>query len=448
MEADQIDALLVEVQTLAKLNHPNIVRYFHAWIEYKAQDAQSVSQSFTDPEPGDHRMLPEPNTRATGTDYGSNVNSEIGTQNLTSEYGGHHGFSQVFDPASGQERYDDNVVFGYSSVHHSQSQHVDSSRVRRASHATTASNMTFQTSVHSIAEGEEDDPEVENIPRTVEEIGVSLSKADLSAMRVGIEMSSQSDYFEQDITLLIKMSLHPMTLSKYLSVDKSEDSHDMDLRHCFHEDSSLSILGAILDGLDYLHSQNIIHRDIKPANIFLSIHEDKPPALKGCVNVRGCSGCSHLDRTKRIYVTPCIGDFGLTAELKPPVKNSESDQEVPVFEPSRLSGLQQKPVGTLFYRPRSMPNKEPIICPKLDVYSLGVIALEMIQKFGTKSERATVISALKQGILPTELEDHVMAEGILSMVCEDRDERWDCLNVRKWLEGLQRKGMGEGKEAL
>lgn len=440
LQEDQIDGLLAEVQTLAKLSHTNIVRYFHAWIEYEAATLHSATNTPLAERPNTLRMLPEPETQETDAEYDVTDSLRTGDREQISQYEVNQGLSQDFEVDQTQQMYDD-VVFGYSSVQHSQDPHVDSVRVRRASHTTTTSNVTLQTSILSVTE-EEEDPEVENIPRVAEEIGLSLSKADLSAMHAAGGQPVRSEHFGPDITLFIKMSLHPMTLSTYLSTEPPQGSDAVDIMHCFHQDPSVGILAAILDGLDYLHSQRIVHRDIKPANIFLSIHEEKAPALKGCVNIMSCSECSHLDTSKRVYVTPCIGDFGLIAEFKEPLKRSESDPEIPFFEPSRLSALQQKPVGTMFYRPVSMPKEEPVICPKLDVYSLGVIALELIQKFGTKSERATVLINLKKGILPAELEHHVMAGGIKSMVCEQRDRRWDCGAVRQWLEGMQEKGKG------
>lgn len=441
LQADQIDGLLAEVQTLAKLSHTNVVRYFHAWIEYEAAVLHSITTTPSEERSGHLRLLPEPETQETDAEYDLTDSLGIGKPKLASEYEADQGASQDFGTAPDEETYGDNVVFEYSSMHHSQDPHVDSARDRHESHTTTTSNIILQTSMLSVAE-DEDDPEVENIPRAAEDIGLSLSRADLSAMNAGTREQAQPEYFGPDITLFIKMSLHPMTLATYLSTEPPKDTDTTGITHCFHQHPSVGILNAILDGLDYLHSRGIVHRDIKPANIFLSVHEDKPPALEGCVNVMSCSECSHSDISKRVYITPCIGDFGLIAEYKAPLKRSESDPEMPLFEPSRLAALQQRPVGTMFYRPFSMPKEEPVICPKLDVYSLGVIAVELVHKFDTKSERATVLFNLKQGILPAELKCHAMAGGIKSMVCEERDGRWDCGAVRRWLEEMQRKGKG------
>jgi translation initiation factor 2-alpha kinase 3 len=88
--------------------------------------------------------------------------------------------------------------------------------------------------------------------------------------------------------------------------------------------------------------------------------------------------------------------------------------------------------GTRFYRPPSSSK----ICPKLDVYSLGVIAFELLNKCGTKTERAVVLSDLLKGIFPAKFEKHEMADGIKHMLWNNRDDRWGCTEVRKWLKGI------------
>jgi translation initiation factor 2-alpha kinase 3 len=294
--------------------------------------------------------------------------------------------------------------------------------------------------MHSV--GEEDD--IEDIPREV------FGPESTAGFSHGQSQSTLPPMQEPgtDVTLFIKMSLHPTTLSNYLFPVEPVPGIQPDLtrmthmRHCFHEDTSIGILLALLDGVEYLHSQSIIHRDLKPANIFLSVHYDKPPALNGCIEITACSRCadnhnspsngkgkakSPGEERRKVYITPCIGDFGLIAKVESGVV------ETP------LASLHSKPVGTRLYRPDSLPKTEPVICPKLDVYSLSVIALELLYKFGTASERNIVLNRFKNGTLPPDFETDEIAEGIMAMSMENRDDRWGTSEVRAWLQELQVK---------
>lgn len=58
-----------------------------------------------------------------------------------------------------------------------------------------------------------------------------------------------------------------------------------------HVDVVKNIFGQLLDGLDYIHSQNIVHHDIKPSNLFINVESGK-----------------------RILVQ--LGDFGLACPLQ------------------------------------------------------------------------------------------------------------------------------------
>ena len=109
----------------------------------------------------------------------------------------------------------------------------------------------------------------------------------------------------------------------------------------------------------------------------------------------------------------------------------KEEQEAQPTALAVLSSADGQP-GTRFYYPVS----SGVICPKLDVYSLGVIAFELVYQFGTKSERSIVLDRLGKGIFPKEFETHEMADGIIRMLCTTREERWSCSDVRKWLRTI------------
>ena len=238
---------------------------------------------------------------------------------------------------------------------------------------------------------------------------------------------------ERDLVLHISMFPYPLSLDDFIWGSAAEKfSGQGPPRHCFHILPTIRLLLAILDGTEYLHRKGFIHRDLKPPNIFLSILEPSEPERHHFINISDCKECGTWGQA--IYVCPHIGDFGLIHDLKivdqhplatPPRKQT-------ALEPFPFSTVASQQVGTKFYCPPKVPKESPI-CPKLDVYSFGIITFEMIFKFGTRTERQHVLSNLRNGDYPKQFEHHSLAEGIKSMLCEDRDKRWDCPQVRKWL---------------
>jgi eukaryotic translation initiation factor 2-alpha kinase 3 len=436
-ENEQIDALLAELRTLAQLNHTNVVRYYHGWLETYTKQALPTK-------PKEPKLLAATQTNSSTWDLSEGA-YDATTQELSSAmaFEADHAAHRMYEEALDRDErdYDDNIVFGYSTGSRSASHEID--RERNVGYPGPISRATFRASLLSVGE-EGTDPEIEDIPRNFSSDAISLSKTPLPSIQPVTAGLGQVQYPLPDHILFIKMSLHPLTLLTYLSPEQPKPGDTIKLRHCFHLDSSVGILSAILDGVEYLHSQKFVHRDLKPANIFLSVHENQA-SLRGFIDTTACSCCSHLGKSKPAYITPCIGDFGLIAEIKEPTAAESSSSAQPLFQPSPLASLHQRPVGTHFYRPSKMPKREPIICPKLDVYSLGIIAMELIHKFTTKSERVTVLTNLSNGILPPGFDEHPMAEGIKSMVRPNRDKRWDLCAVRQWLDRLRENDIGKGK---
>lgn len=242
---------------------------------------------------------------------------------------------------------------------------------------------------------------------------------------------------EQDLLIFIQMALHPMTLEDYLWPDQQTDQSNP-IRHCFHASNSVRIVLAILDGIEYIHSKQIVHRDLKPSNIFLSIIRGNVPP-EGAINITACQECPHCSSDENVYIIPHIGDFGLIAKIEdsqnlsvPPASDSRPFKPSPFAILSSVAASRQP--GTRFYCAPDTGDR--IICPKLDIYSLGVITLEMLWKFGTKTERQVVLGDLARNVMPAGLSDHVLEPALKGMLEKEREKRWDCVRVREFLQDV------------
>eukprot|EP00039_Didymoeca_costata_P024497 m.10467 g.10467 ORF g.10467 m.10467 type:complete len:1401 (-) comp4267_c0_seq1:73-4275(-) len=142
----------------------------------------------------------------------------------------------------------------------------------------------------------------------------------------------------------------------------------------------------IVEGLAYIHSMGIIHRDLKPDNIFL----DSESSIK-------------------------LGDFGLAirsirANMDADIGHSHDsdssghseDRNKLLLSPSRPRrnganmSMMSAGVGTVLYQAPEMLRREQIqFNPKIDIYSLGIILLEMSYPFGSKMERYKVLHKLR-----------------------------------------------------
>lgn len=264
----------------------------------------------------------------------------------------------------------------------------------------------------------------------------STSHSDSSIEEVARNLQTTEPQIPSDnLTLFIAMAIHPMTLEDYIWGENKSLIDEPQVRHCFHTSACARLLLAILNGVGYIHTQRIVHRDLKPSNIFLSVQQGPPSDFDGggSVDITRCRSCADPPPTIRTFITPCIGDFGLAAEEATELPAVGKTLTATPMYIALVSSQQTQP-GTTFYLP---PTRETVICGKLDVYSLGVIAFELITRFGTKAERSIVLTNLGEGVYPDGFDDHELAAGIRMMLCDKREERWTTGQVQGWLERIR-----------
>ncbi|TVU30806.1 hypothetical protein EJB05_22449, partial [Eragrostis curvula] len=151
------------------------------------------------------------------------------------------------------------------------------------------------------------------------------------------------------------------------------------------------ILKGICSGLQYLHNESpndisIIHMDLKTDNILLHVQEDK--------------------RNGGIVITPKISDFGIS-------RNHDTDKQHEYVD---------KVVGNMTCMPREFMERGKA-SPKVDIYSFGLIILEMVTG---KSRRSSSTTPLSSSSLDN---SNHYGEGLIKQV-RDHWEKKDIENIK------------------
>jgi serine/threonine protein kinase len=178
--------------------------------------------------------------------------------------------------------------------------------------------------------------------------------------------------------LYIQMELCNESLKDYLmrrNYSGQEINFDFE-KKCIH---------GIINGLKYIHNNDIVHRDLNPNNIFL----DK-------------------------NMQPKIGDFGLATQI----------------EQTGNSTTMSDGLGVMIYMPPEYQQNN-IYNKKSDVFSCGIILFELLYIFRTDMERYEIISEIKKNIYPSSF-IHQFPEyhKLISKTLEpDLDERIDINDI-------------------
>ncbi|CAJ0570678.1 unnamed protein product, partial [Mesorhabditis spiculigera] len=180
----------------------------------------------------------------------------------------------------------------------------------------------------------------------------------------------------------IQMELMETTLADWLDENRSIQSRTVDrMKKWFLQ---------ILEATAYMHDNGIVHRDLKPANI-LFVMGGKKSVLK-------------------------ISDMGLVSII-PAVDNASVGPQTTMLTTD---------IGTRAYMsPEQIAGKA--YTSKIDVFALGLILTEMILPFATHSERNPVLEGLREGRIPTDLDQLPNEKELVTMLCAiDPDQRPSC----------------------
>ncbi|MCJ1313807.1 hypothetical protein MMC25_007487 [Agyrium rufum] len=322
--ADALGGVLKEIKLLSQLNHPNVVRYYTAWIEEVGASTRTRRRS------------------SSAVSEEEENDDDLDDSNSALDFISSRGSGIVFGDDSDEDDDQDAAVDDSEDDESDETENEDSSEA----------GMTFR----------------------------QIAPVSRDRRRSSSAMSSKT-------ILYIQMEYCENKTLKNLIDDGI----------CAQVHTCWRLFRQVLEGLNHIHSHGIIHRDLKPANVF-------------------------IDATGNAQ----IGDYGLAAEVSVENSNKFGVKAAPL-NPSLTQSI-----GTSVYvAPEVKSSGGGSYNEKADLFSLGVIFVEMTCNLSTGMERAQVLGSLQkqEHALPNVYKDPEKAEilAVLKMLLKYRPaERPTC----------------------
>mmetsp|Transcript_4749 Transcript_4749/g.10776 ORF Transcript_4749/g.10776 Transcript_4749/m.10776 type:complete len:1553 (+) Transcript_4749:165-4823(+) len=424
--SQKLHRVLREVKCLALLDHPNIVRYYTAWLEVdegnqnEDDDTNATSSMFDRKSQGIFSSSIftgfGSNSRTTQTSFTPKINiHQRPAKGFLGSYNplGWNNFGSSFrldESASGASSFGDQQVHSPKNVAMCEEEEDDLGFTWERSNDDTAEpsvNAEKQPSrkLQEDLAKEEDSQSSSGISSVDSEEStmdmskgspsrsVTQSKSDAKKTVKFPEPNNDTDCKKQ-ITevrhiLFIQMQLCSVqTLADFLADRQARSgsvSQSSNSGYAVDIPLALRLFGQICGGVKYVQKQGLIHRDLKPQNCFID----------DAGNVK-------------------VGDFGLSRESstaggitdfdengKDEIGHDDSFAPIDISDAENTAG-----VGTRAYAsPEQMRGSN--YDASTDVFSLGLILFELCYPMYTSMERYTEFSGIQKGHFPSYWNSHV-----------------------------------------
>ncbi|KAF0691498.1 Aste57867_17300 [Aphanomyces stellatus] len=437
-----VQNVLREVHCLARCDHPNVNRYFGAWLEptwipmgsnltgvpmaaaAMPRRQSSVSLSSIEMKQENRQLIEDIRRFVDIKSEGSDVDvAEFSSFSIS-----HQSFvssnadddNSVFEFAnesttSMQSSFSDLPVYQPGEHSHAsttmRSLHVESS----SRHHVDGQHTSFQQNTETQLDIVRKLPN-RMFPNTTSAMEWDIQKTHLNRHwgipekkralpRLGLEGETESvdgpgavsAPFTYQVTLYIQMFLcEQSTLHDWIDDRNRNGDGAIDF------EKNLALFRQLVEGLHHVHQNGIIHRDLKPSNVFMT-HD-------GCLK---------------------IGDFGLSKLLAEVMKQDS------VFghESTSHSDDHTQGVGTMSYAsPEQVSSQQYDV--KADSYSLGIILLELFAPFQTRMERAMALKDIRMDpcILPCGVtEKYPEIAHLIKYLVAPTSLRWTMEQTREYL---------------
>ena len=429
---DSVTQVIREVHCLAQCDHPNVVRYYTSWLEPSWMTGSGATMMMTSNDDNSavevrrqQKLLTDiQHMMLTGGAAGGGSFSQEGSSEYwgepTNEYSlsppspsGNNHIQDFFQEQAGTLR---NRKFSIGS-----SMDSFNSGGAESSYDETSTSEEEDEDVSAWTASEnrgtttrEDSTIVFESRRSVEERHVTTTREDsffFESRRKEVWESSSSPPRQQQhnnkkkqqqksaaaaarlkyryqICLFIQMQLcHPATLGDWIR-HRNSQCDDPEQGRQERVETVVNIFDQIVGGLHHIHKKGIVHRDLKPANLFRSL-EDESVFLIGDFGLsKLIHSATHHKKSKQQRqqstshpTVPHAEDTNQALVIHPPMTLSHANSATATWQDPLTAG-----VGTASYAaPEQVTTRT--YGPKADIFSLGLILLEMLCCFTTEHER-------------------------------------------------------------